>query len=60
MAGRTHGYHLQSIPKGEVGCISKITEECLELSDAAVQGCKILVLCELADLPSLTPQSACR
>jgi hypothetical protein len=39
MAGRIHGYHLQSIPKGEVGCISKITEECLELSDAAVQGC---------------------
>jgi hypothetical protein len=44
------GYHLISIPKGEIGEISKIQEEVLELEDAFKQGAKIMALCELSDL----------
>lgn len=44
------GYHLTEIPKGEIGEISKILEETLEIVDASKQNCKIMVLVELSDL----------
>jgi phosphoribosyl-ATP pyrophosphohydrolase len=44
------GYHKIQIPKGEVGEISKIKEELLELVDAEEQDDKIMVICELSDL----------
>ena len=44
------GYHLSTIPKGSIGCSSKILEEVLELQDAELQGAKIMVLCELSDI----------
>ena len=44
------GYHLQPIPKGEFGEISKIREELDELEDAKVQGVKLMELIELSDL----------
>lgn len=44
------GYHTKTIPKGELGEISKIVEEVDELVDANKQGCKIMVLCELSDI----------
>jgi hypothetical protein len=44
------GYHLNVIPKGEVGESSKILEEVLELQDAEAQGAKIMELVELSDL----------
>lgn len=43
-------YHVQPIPTGEYGEISKIEEELLELKDAKNQGVKIMELCELSDL----------
>ena len=45
-----YGYHLAKIPKGKIGQISKIIEECYEAQDASDQGNKILELCELADI----------
>ena len=44
------GYHLKEIPKGQVGEISKIKEEILELEDALDQNVKIMALVELSDL----------
>lgn len=44
------GYHLSDIPKGNLGEISKIVEEALELQDAHRQNSKIMELVELADL----------
>lgn len=44
------GYHLVEIPRGELGEISKIQEELLELQDAMVQGSKIMAAVELADM----------
>lgn len=44
------GYHLATIPRGELGESSKILEEVLELQDAESQGCRIMGLCELADI----------
>lgn len=44
------GYHLQDIPKGQLGEISKIEEELLELKDAHEQRSKIMELVELSDM----------
>lgn len=44
------GYHLDKIPKGEIGESSKILEEVLELQDAEKQNAKIMALVELSDL----------
>ena len=44
------GYHRKDIPRGEVGEVSKIKEEVLELEDAFEQGVKIMQLCELSDI----------
>lgn len=44
------GYHLNEIPKGQLGESSKIMEELLELQDAEAQDNKILALVELADI----------
>lgn len=44
------GYHLTPIPKGEVGEVSKIIEEALELKDAYQQGAIIMELIEMSDL----------
>ncbi len=44
------GYHLTSIPKGELGKPSKIIEEYKEWFDAHCQGCKVMELVELSDL----------
>ena len=45
-----NGYHLTKIPKGELGKLSKIQEELLELQDAEMQECKVMQLVELSDL----------
>ena len=45
-----NGYHLQEIPKGILGTISKIEEEVLELKDAEAQSSKIMIMVELSDL----------
>ncbi len=44
------GYHLEEIPRGEYGEISKILEEAAELKDAMEQGNKVMVIIELSDL----------
>ncbi len=44
------GYHLKTIPRGELGEISKIREELCELEDAVEQESKIMALVELSDL----------
>lgn len=44
------GYHVTTIPKGVLGCSSKILEEVLELQDSELQNCKIMALVELSDL----------
>lgn len=44
------GYHMDDIPKGEYGEISKIIEEALELKDAMEQGQKLMCLVELSDI----------
>lgn len=44
------GYHRVKIEKGEIGEISKITEEYEELIDAYFQSDKIMIICELSDL----------
>ena len=47
---QTIGYHLTDIPKGELGKLSKIKEEYLELVDAEKQDVKIMIGVELSDL----------
>ncbi len=50
-ANKRMGYHHDlSIPKSELGSITKIFEELHELQDAALNKQKLLILCELADL----------
>jgi NTP pyrophosphatase (non-canonical NTP hydrolase) len=44
------GYHLDKIPKGVLGEVSKIQEEVAELADAHKQGIKLMAMVELADL----------
>lgn len=44
------GYHIDIIPKGVVGEVSKITEEYLEFMDAHKQGVVLMQLVELSDL----------
>lgn len=44
------GYHVEDIPRGEYGEISKILEEAAELKDAMEQGQKIMCLIELSDI----------
>ena len=44
------GYHLEHIPRGTYGEISKIIEETAELKDAMEQGQKLMCLVELSDL----------
>ncbi len=44
------GYHLKSIPKGEVGELSKVYEELLEAYEAESQDSALMVLIELSDL----------
>lgn len=43
-------YHKTTITRGVLGEISKIQEELDELKDASQQGCRVLELCELADM----------
>ncbi len=43
------GYHINSIPKGEFGELSKIKEEIEEALDAQNQDCALMVLIELSD-----------
>lgn len=44
------GYHMEEIPKGEMGHISKLFEELRELEDADRQGSRVMVLNEVCDL----------
>lgn len=44
------GYHIRSIPRGELGELSKISEELEEAIDAQEQGAKVMVLVELSDM----------
>lgn len=44
------GYHLNEIPRGTNGELSKIQEELLEAVDAEQQNCKIMLLVELSDM----------
>ena len=44
------GYHINTIPKGEVGEFNKIEEELAELQDAHQQNSKVMELVELSDL----------
>lgn len=42
-------YHLDKIPKGVYGELSKVQEEILEALDASKQNCDVMVLVELSD-----------
>ncbi len=44
------GYHLNEIPRGIYGEVSKIEEELAELKDACQQGNKVMELVELSDM----------
>lgn len=44
------GYHINEIPKGELGKISKIHEELDELRDAEQQGVRIMMGVEMSDI----------
>jgi hypothetical protein len=44
------GYHLEVIPRGQHGELSKISEELHEAIDAEKQGNKIMLLVELSDI----------
>lgn len=46
----TPGYHLDVIPQGKLGELNKVAEELAEAVDAEKQGCKIMLLNELADI----------
>ncbi len=50
MSNKGPGYHIATIPKGELGELSKIQEELLELKDAEAQGDRVMALVEAADL----------
>ncbi len=43
-------YHIQKIPKGSIGEVSKITEEYFEFMDSIKQKSDIMGLVELSDL----------
>ena len=43
-------YHIDQIPKGTNGELSKVLEEVLEALDAEKQKCDVMVLVELSDL----------
>lgn len=43
-------YHINEIPKGEIGEFSKIREEFLEAADSLEQNNPLMVLIELSDL----------
>lgn len=44
------GYHINDIPRGTYGHLSKIKEEIVEIEDSVAQGCVIMELVELSDL----------
>lgn len=44
------GYHVKDIPRGELGDVTKILEEVMELQDAIDQGVRVMQLCELSDI----------
>lgn len=44
------GYHVDDIPRGQYGELSKVIEEALELKDAMEQGQKLMCLIELSDI----------
>ena len=44
------GYHMEEIPRGVYGELSKVIEEAAELKDAMEQGNKLMVLIELSDI----------
>jgi hypothetical protein len=46
----TPGYHVEEIPRGTYGEISKILEEAAELKDATEQSNVVMVIIELSDL----------
>ncbi len=46
----TMGYHLDNIPKGVLGELSKVQEELWEAEDANRQGARIMLLVELSDM----------
>lgn len=43
-------YHINEIPKGVVGELSKIYEEVAEIKDSEDQGASLMVLIEISDL----------
>lgn len=47
---RNIGYHLENIPKGEYGDISKVKEEVYEFIDARHQNIRIMEMMELSDI----------
>jgi len=44
------GYHINKIPRGEYGSVSKILEEVYELIDARQQNVRIMEMLELSDI----------
>lgn len=44
------GYHINDIPRGVYGELSKVIEEALELKDAMEQGQKLMCLIEISDI----------
>jgi len=44
------GYHLNELPRGEFGELSKVYEEVAELADAEEQGATLMALQELSDI----------
>ena len=44
------GYHLRTIPRGEVGELTKVAEELAEALDAEEQAVQVMVILELSDL----------
>lgn len=43
------GYHINELPRGEFGELSKVYEEIAELADAEEQGATLMLLQELSD-----------
>ncbi len=50
MSNNLPGYHIRTIPRGELGELSKVEEELREALDADEQGSSVMVLVELSDL----------